>query len=100
MLNVLYQVERDEKLDDSLPVDRVTLENLLTHVQVESAAKGYSIVPDVNIPQPWRERCLQASRGATRSPEGAYEHDWRKFVAIWQDEMMHLAAHRAAKASQ
>lgn len=40
LLNVLYQVERDEKLDESLPADRVTLENLLAHVQVEPRAKA------------------------------------------------------------
>lgn len=58
---------------------------------------GTPIVRDEAIPEPWRERFLCASYGSTRVAEGAYLHDWLKFLSKWQQEMTHLERHRAAR---
>lgn len=55
------------------------------------------IVRDQDIPQPWRERFLCASRGSTRLVEGTYYQDWEKFVSEWKREMAHLELHRCAR---
>lgn len=56
---------------------------------------GTLIVRDVDIPLPWRESFLCASRGSTCLNEGAYFHDWQKFIGAWKAEIKHLEAHRA-----
>ncbi len=38
-----------------------------------------------------------ASYGSTLVPEGAYLHDWLKFLSKWQQEMTLLERHRAAR---
>lgn len=58
---------------------------------------GTYIVRDDAIPEPWRERFMCASYGSTRVAEGAYLHDWLKFIAKWKQEMEHLECHRAAR---
>jgi len=56
-----------------------------------------SIVREASIPQPWRERFLQASVGSTRLVDGLYAHDWEKFLSEWQAEMKRVDVHRAAR---
>lgn len=58
---------------------------------------GIDIVLERDIPQPWRERFLQASIGSTRIPDGPYATDWDKFLARWEAEIRHLELHRAAR---
>ena len=55
------------------------------------------IIFDHDIPQPWRERFLQASVGSTRISDGPYATDWHKFLSGWEAEMRHLEAHRAMR---
>lgn len=55
------------------------------------------IIFEHDIPQPWRERFLQASVGSTRISDGPYATDWHKFLSGWEAEMRHLEAHRAAR---
>ncbi|MNP58896.1 hypothetical protein D3C76_1538510 [compost metagenome] len=64
-------------------------------VPVISHSAGTHLVRDIDIPQPWRDHFLCASRGATRLTEGAYLHDWKKFISEWKAEIKHLKAHRA-----
>jgi hypothetical protein len=95
VVHVLNEVEKREQLAD-LPV--LLLDDLRKLVQEEPRATGYPIVRDTEIPQPWRERFQRASIGSTRAPEGAYAHDWQKFLSEWEAEMLHLANHREAMA--
>ncbi|QVX16681.1 hypothetical protein DB356_19260 [Pseudomonas congelans] len=60
---------------------------------------GIDIVLEIDIPEPWRERFLQASIGATRLPEGPYARDWKKFLTEWQREMQHLHSHWLARSA-
>jgi len=55
------------------------------------------IIFEHDIPQPWRERFLQASVGSTRISDGPYATDWHKFLSGWEAEMRHLEAHRATR---
>lgn len=56
--------------------------------------RSFKIVREENIPSPWRERFLLASRGSTRLPEGCYSCDWRRFLQLWAEEIAHLKQHR------
>jgi len=72
-----------------------TVDEVTNQVASEPHSIGISIVRDNSIPEPWRERFMCASYGSTRVPEGAYLHDWLKFIAKWKQEMAHLERHRA-----
>ncbi|ENY74010.1 hypothetical protein C206_29438 [Pseudomonas putida TRO1] len=74
-----------------------TVDEVTNQVASEPHPIGTSIVRDDAIPEPWRERFLCASYGSTRVDEGAYLHDWLKFLSKWQQEMTHLERHRAAR---
>ncbi|MDP9556841.1 UNVERIFIED_ORG: hypothetical protein J2W65_002478 [Pseudomonas parafulva] len=78
-------------LDD---IDRHDLRSQCPSVPATERPGGILIVRDADIPQPWRERFQCASRGSTRVIEGAYYHDWEKFMREWKVEIMHLEAHR------
>ncbi len=95
VIQVLADIEHQEH---SLPTYRQALgaDEVLNLVPSEPHPIGKAIVRDENIPQPWRERFECASRGSTRVAEGAYLHDWLKFLSKWQQEMTHLERHRAA----
>lgn len=69
-------------------------------VETEIRANGLQIVCEASIPQPWRERFLQASVGSTRHSDGPYLHDLQKFIVMWKREMEHLQAHRIAEAPE
>jgi hypothetical protein len=68
-------------------------------VPVQPHQCGIDIVLEMNIPQPWRERFLQASIGSTRLPEAPYAGDWEKFLRKWESEMAHIERHRALRAN-
>jgi hypothetical protein len=95
IIQVLDDIERQEQ---SLPIYRHAMDadEVLNLVSSEPHPIGMAIVRDEDIPQPWRERYGCASRGSTRVAEGAYLHDWLKFLSKWQQEMTHLERHRAA----
>ncbi|MGV8865073.1 MAG: hypothetical protein ACOH2T_28475 [Pseudomonas sp.] len=95
VLDVLNEVEQQERSDASFFAQAHGAEDVLSLVPTEHHSSGYRIVRDASIPQPWRERFLQASVGSTRVAEGAYEHDWQKFLKAWLSEMRHLESHRA-----
>lgn len=54
----------------------------------------FVLVLDQHILQPWRARSEEASALSTRSREGSYASDWRRFLRLWAREMQHLATHR------
>ncbi|NMX83600.1 hypothetical protein HBO10_29270 [Pseudomonas sp. WS 5503] len=87
----------DQDQNDTLPTDKLfELSEVRDSVTVERHHSGIDIVLERNIPQPWRERFLQASIGSTRLSDGPYAHDWEKFLNEWEREMQHLQKHRAA----
>lgn len=73
------------------------LDEVRDSVPVQHHNCGIDIVLEITIPQPWRERFLQASIGSTRIPDGLYVTDWDKFLARWKAEMRHLEQHRAVR---
>ena len=75
----------------------IDLEEVRGFVHVLRHHSGIDIVLEYDIPQPWRERFLQASIGSTRIADGLYATDWDKFLSRWEDEMRHLDAHRVAR---
>lgn len=96
VLRVLDEIDQQEQA--WLGSGRIaTVDELANQVASEPHPIGISIVRDDAIPEPWRERFMCASYGSTRVPEGAYLHDWLKFIAKWKQEMMHLERHRAAR---
>ena len=74
-----------------------TVDEVANQVASEPHPIGIAILRDDAIPEPWRERFSCASYGSTRVVEGAYLHDWLKFLSKWQQEMTHLERHRAAR---
>jgi hypothetical protein len=58
---------------------------------------GVDIILERDIPQPWRERFLQASIGSTRVTDRPYATDWDKFLTEWEHEMQHLPNHLVAQ---
>lgn len=96
-LDVLDEIEQRERLGSTSMEQPLSIEQVQRIVTIEPHSIGCSIVRELSIPQPWRERFLRASVGATRVPEGLYAHDWEKFLAEWQSEMRQLEQHRAAR---
>ena len=90
----------DDKERNGLPLTDKPLElnEVRDYVPVHPHQCGIDIVLEMNIPQPWRERFLQASIGSTRLPEAPYAGDWEKFLRKWESEMAHLERHRALRA--
>lgn len=96
ILRALDEIDQQEQA--SLGSGRIaTVDELINQVASEPHPIGTPIVPDQAIPEPWRERFVCASYGSTRVAEGAYLHDWQKFIAKWKQEMAHLERHRAAR---
>lgn len=94
VLRVLEDIDQQEKAWLG-SVRIATVEEVANQVASEPHPIGTLIVPDEAIPEPWRERFVCASYGSTRVSEGAYLHDWLKFIAKWKQEMAHLERHRA-----
>ena len=96
VLRVLDEIDQQEHA--WLGSGRIATVDVVTNqVASEPHPIGISIVRDDAIPEPWRERFLCASYGSTRVAEGAYLHDWLKFLSKWWQEMAHLERHRAAR---
>ncbi len=96
VLRALEEIDQQEQA--WLDSGRIaTVDEVANQVASEPHPIGTSIVRDDAIPEPWRERFMCASYGSTRVSEGAYLHDWLKFIAKWKQEMMHLERHRAAR---
>lgn len=96
VLRVLDEIDQQEHA--WLGSGRIaTVDEVTNQVASEPHPIGISVVRDDAIPEPWRERFLCASYGSTRVDEGAYLHDWLKFLSKWQQEMTHLGRHRAAR---
>jgi len=97
IVDVLDDIEGQERVDLNHSHPRLDIDAARKAVQIERHSSGIDIVNEASIPQPWRERFLQASIGSTRLVDGPYAHDWDKFLAQWQVEMRHVDAHRSAR---
>ena len=96
ILNVLDDIEDQERVDLNQSHPHPDIDAVRKAVLIERHSSGINIVDEASIPQPWRERFLQASTGSTRLIDGLYAHDWEKFLSEWQSEMLHLDAHMSA----
>ena len=97
IVDVLDDIEGQERVDLNHSHPGLDIDAARKAVQTERHSSGINIVSEASIPQPWRERFLQASIGSTRLTIGPYAHDWEKFLVQWQVEMRHLDAHRSAR---
>ena len=96
ILDVLDDIDDQERVDLNRIHPSLDIDAVRKAVLIERHSSGISIVREAGIPQPWRERFLQASIGSTRLIDGPYAHDWEKFLTQWQSEMLHLDAHMSA----
>lgn len=90
-LSVLDAIDDQDRNDPA----GMSIESLVTEVPVTQLNPRFRVVRDEDLPEPWRTRFEQASIGSTRLSEGAYAHDWMKFIRLWSLEMAHVEAHRA-----
>jgi hypothetical protein len=98
LLAILDDLDDQERNDTPCSDRLLELPEVRNSVSVMRHNSGIDIILEQTIPQPWRERFLQASIGSTRIPEGPYAADWDKFLTEWEREMQHLKNHRAAQA--
>ena len=98
ILNVLDDIQDQERVDLNQSHPHLDIDAVRKAVLIERHSSGINIVDEASIPQPWRERFLQASIGSTRLVDGHYGADWDKFLTEWEREMQHLKNHRAAQA--
>jgi hypothetical protein len=96
-LAVLNDLDHQERHSASGTDKPLELNAVCDAVPIKRHHSGVDIVLERDIPEPWRERFLQASIGSTRLPDGPYARDWEKFLSEWEVEMRHLAMHRAAR---
>lgn len=92
-LVVLAEVEFLDQLKPIGEGSALTIEQLRALVPITDV-RGFRVVRDEDIPQPWRERFGEASTGSTRIPDGSYSRDWLKFLALWPKEMTYVQQHR------
>ncbi|WP_426131436.1 hypothetical protein [Pseudomonas sp. DWP1b1] len=97
VLDVLDNIQDQESIDLNITNPGFDIDAARKAVLIERYSSGISIVREASIPQPWRERFLQASVGSTRLVDGLYAHDWEKFLSEWQAEMKRVDVHRAAR---
>ncbi|MFJ2685985.1 hypothetical protein ACIOYV_19875 [Pseudomonas sp. NPDC087342] len=95
ILDSLDVQERNDTLCSDKPLELIEVRNSVSVMRHNSVV---DIILERDIPQPWRERFLQASIGSTRVTDGPYATDWDKFLTEWEREMQHLKNHRAAQA--
>ena len=100
IVDVLDDIEGQERVDLNHSHPGLHIDAVRKAVLIERHSSGISIERVAGIPQPWRERFLQASIGSTRLVDDPYAHDWDKFLTQWQAEMQHVDAHRAAKGAR
>lgn len=95
---VVSALDDIEHQDETAPLltHVVKVEELRSLVITEFHSSNLQIIREVSIPEPWRERFLQASIGSTRLEAGPYLHDLEKFIDLWTQENQHLEAHRSA----
>lgn len=94
ILDSLDAIERDSRPSTDKAIE---LSEVRAFVSEKRRSSGIDIVLALDIPQPWRERFLQASVGSTRLIDGFYACDWDKFLDCWDEEMRHLEQHRLAR---
>lgn len=95
LIELLDSISLEERGD--LVLDPVlTLEEIPRFVPIRRHSSGKEIVLEHEIPEPWRERFLQASIGSTRLVDGMYATDWQKFLKEWALEMQVVDTHRHA----
>jgi hypothetical protein len=93
LLAILDNISIEER-GDYEQATPLTLEEVRCRVPISHHSSGKEIVREHEIPEPWRERFIQASIGSTRFVEGFYAEDWNKFLDEWDAEMRLLDAHR------
>ena len=96
-LAILDDLDAQDRSGTPSTVEPLELDQVRDSVPVQHHSCGIDIVLERDIPQPWRERFLQASIGSTRITDGLYASDWDKFLARWEAEMRHLEQHRSAR---
>ena len=96
-LAILDDLDDQQRSGTPTMGESLELNEVRASVPVQHHNCGIDIVLEMTIPQPWRERFLQASIGSTRVVEGPYATDWDKFLARWEAEMRHLEQHRAVR---
>lgn len=99
-LSILDDLELQERKDSPHTDKALELKKVRDCVTMQHHHSGIDIILERTIPQPWRERFLQASIGSTRVVDGPYASDWNKFLLEWEREMQHLQEHRAAQATR
>lgn len=99
VLAILDDLDDQERSSTAFVHEPLDLNKIRHSAPVKRHHSSIDIVLEQEIPQPWRERFLQASVGSTRLPEGPYAHDWQKFPVEWEREMQHLHNHRVAQAA-
>lgn len=97
-LSILDDLDLHVRKDSPHTDKAFELNQLGDCVTVQHHHSGIDIILEQTIPQPWRERFLQASIGSTRVPDGPYATNWDKFLTEWVREMQHVQNHRAALA--
>lgn len=95
VVSMLDEIARQDEADRSLR-DVAKLEDLRDLVVIEPRSSGLQIVREGSIPEPWRERFLQASIGSTRVEAGPLLNDFEKFINLWTQENQRLEAYRSA----
>lgn len=97
ILDVLDDIDDQEHVELNRHRPSLDIDDARKSVLIERHSSGIRILREASIPQPWRERFLQASIGSTRLEDGLYAHDWEKFLTQWDVEMRHLNAHLSAR---
>lgn len=97
LLTILDDLDDQERHRASSTDKPCELNAVRDSVPLHHHQSGIDIVLEIDIPEPWRERFLQASIGSTRLTDGLYAVDWDKFLTTWEAEMEHLRQHRAAR---
>lgn len=95
IVSMLDEIARQDEADRLLR-DVAKLEDLRDLVAIEQRSSGLQIVREGSIPEPWRERFLQASIGSTRVEAGPFLNDFEKFINLWVQENQRLEAYRSA----
>ncbi|MFJ4260248.1 hypothetical protein ACIP01_25285 [Pseudomonas monteilii] len=88
--------EVDQALQGVVCGDQLFAQELVDVVTTK-LHNGVQLVVEDSIPEPWLQRFQAASVGSTRLAEGPYLRDFEKFVAVWQQELEHLSAHRSKR---
>lgn len=95
VVSMLDEIAHQDEADRLLR-DVAKLEDLRDLVVIEPRSSGLQIVREGSIPEPWRERFLQASIGSTRVETGPFLDDFEKFINLWKQENQCLEAYRLA----